>query len=651
MILLAISLILIVGGGLAAAGLSRHRALGPVLFRVLFGAGCLLGAAPALAVLTGTVVPDVRISGAGPFGPWVFGIDPLSALFLLVIVTVGAACAFYGVTYLGQDRGRRAAGVAHLLVAVLVAALTLTVVARAAAPFLIAWEVMAVTAYLLVVFEHDRPEVRRAGLIYLVATHAGTLLLLVFFALWAGDGSDLTFTTLAAHARFSSAASATILTVALVAFGLKAGVVPLHFWLPEAHAAAPSHVSALMSGVVIKMGIYGLLRTIVLFGAPPSWWGWLVLTIGVWSGVLGVVWALAQHDIKRLLAFHSVENIGIILLGIGAGALGLSYGHPLIAVLGFAGAALHTINHALFKSLLFLGAGSAIRATGTREIDRLGGLARRMPITTATFLIGATAIVGLPPLNGFVSEWVVFQALVRGGSAPDAIRFATVAAVGLAFIGALALACFVKVVGVMYLGTPRTSAPEGARDPGWGMVSPLVALALACVGMGLLPVAIVPVGLRVGGLVAGVSSVPGALVAAGPATEFVLGLAGVLLLVGLARIGLARRQAPRSAATWGCGYVTATPRMQYTASSFAAPIVRAFGAVAGVETKRSGQALATHPVDPVLDRALLPVWRALRSGAERLNNLPRSPLQIYLLYVVAAVLSLLLYLLVAGRPV
>src|SRR6266511_1794047 len=292
-----------------------------------------------------------------------------------------------------------------------------------------------------------------------------TLLLFALFAIWAGGRSDLSFDVLAAHPPFSAGVGGMILAVALIAFGLKAGAVPFHFWLPEAHAAAPAHVSALMSGVVIKMGIYGLLRTVVLFGPPPPWWGWVVLVLGACSGVLGVVWALAQHDIKRLLAFHSVENIGIILLGIGAGALGMAYGHPLIAVLGFAGAALHTLNHALFKSLLFLGAGSVIHATGARDIDRFGGLARRMPTTAAAFLVGSAAIVGLPPLNGFVSEWVVFHALLRGASAGDAMRLAGLAVVVLAFIGALALACFVKVVGVLYLGTPRDLVATTAREP------------------------------------------------------------------------------------------------------------------------------------------------------------------------------------------
>ncbi|MBI1966728.1 MAG: hypothetical protein HYS40_01950 [Gemmatimonadetes bacterium] len=650
MILVAVSLLLIVTAGVAAAGLARRPTAGEMWFRLCFGAGCVTGAVPAVAVLAGAPVPDVRLAAAAPFGAWAFGLDALSAVFLLAILSVGAACAFYGLAYLEHERGRRAVGAAHLLLALLVAALALAVIARAAVPFLIAWEGMAVAAYLLVVVEHERPEVRRAGLIYLAVTHAGTLLLFVLFATWAGGPSDLSFAVLAKHPPFSAGRGGMILALALVAFSLKAGVVPFHFWLPEAHAAAPSHVSALMSGVVIKMGIYGLMRTVVLFGPPSPWWGWVVLALGACSGVLGVVWALAQHDIKRLLAFHSVENIGIILLGIGAGALGLAYGHSLVAVLGFAGAALHTLNHSLFKSLLFLGAGSVIHATGAREFDRLGGLARFMPTTTAAFLVGSAAIVGLPPLNGFVSEWVVYQAVLRGGSASGALQLAALAAVTLALIGALALACFVKVVGIMYLGTPRDSAAASAREPAPGMIRPVVGLAIACVAIGLLPIAVVPPALRVGSLVAGVPPDPAGpqVGAAGPATAFTLALAAGLLVAWGLRTAFARRQRRVEAVTWGCAYATATPRMAYTASSFAAPLLGAFRSLAGVRTDRTAHAFATHAIDPVLDWVILPAWHGVRAAATRLRPIQRGGLSVYLLYVVAAVVTLLLYLFVAG---
>jgi formate hydrogenlyase subunit 3/multisubunit Na+/H+ antiporter MnhD subunit len=649
--LVAVGLLLIVLAGVAATALSRWPAAAAWVFRVLFGAGCVAGGIAALAVLAGTAVPDVRFGGAAPFGAWVFGLDPLAAVFLLAIVSVGAACGFYGLDYLARERGHRAVGAAHLLLALLVTALAVTVIARAAIPFLVGWEVMAVLAYLLVVHEHERRDVRRAGLIYLAVTHVGILLLFAVFATWAGETGDLSFDALAAHPAFVAGRGVMILVLALIAFGLKAGSVPFHFWLPEAHAAAPSHVSALMSGVVIKMGIYGLLRTLVLFGAPPPWWGWVVLALGACSGVLGVVWALAQHDIKRLLAFHSVENIGIILLGVGAGALGMAYGYPLIAVLGFAGAVLHTINHALFKSLLFLGAGAVIHATHTRDIDRFGGVARRMPATSAAFLVGSAAIIGLPPLNGFVSEWVIYQTLLRGGSAGGAIQLAGLGAMVLALIGALALACFAKVVGVMYLGEPRDIAAAGAREPAAGMIRPVVGLAAACIAIGLLPIAVVPAALRVGSVVAGIAPATAgpAAVAAGPATVFTAGLTAALLLAWAARAAVVRRRGHAEAATWACGYAAATPRMAYTASSFAAPLLGAFRSVAGVRTTRTAQAFATHPSDPVLERVVLPAWHGVRAAAMALRPMQRGGLQLYLLYVVLAVVALLFYLFATGR--
>ena len=343
---------------------------------------------------------------------------------------------------------------------------------------------------------------RGAGLLYLVVTHAGTLALFVMFALWSRASDDWTFASLAAAAPRPPYGTFAIFALATFGFGLKAGAVPFHFWLPPAHAASPSHVSALMSGIVIKTGIYGLLRVVVLAGGAPAWWGWTILAMGAASCVLGVLWALAQHDIKRLLAYHSVENIGIILLGIGTGALGSTYGHPALAVLGYAAAAMHTVNHALFKSVLFLGAGAASHATGTRNIEELGGLARRMPLLALTFVVGAAAIIGVPPLNGFVSEWLVFRGLMGAGIAGGAVRIAVLAVPLLALAGGLALACFAKVVGVMFLGTPRSDRVAHAGEARAGLLAPAAALAAACVFLGLLPTLVLPALLRVGAQVA-----------------------------------------------------------------------------------------------------------------------------------------------------
>lgn len=649
MSLVAGGVLLILAAGLAAAALSARPRLADGAFRLLFAIGAILAAVPAVRVLAGAELGELRLAAAVPYGPWVFGVDALSAVFVLVVLVVGTASALYGVTYLAPDRGRRAVAVSHLLVAVLVVALVLVVVARAAVPFLIAWETMAVAGYALVVYEHERAEIRRAGLLYLVATHTGTLALCALFAAWGSGARDLTFASLAQHAPALPAGGALVLGLALVGFGLKAGVVPLHFWLPEAHAAAPSHVSALMSGLVIKAGIYGLFRVVALLGAPPAWFGWLLLLLGGVSGVLGVVWALAQHDLKRLLAFHSVENIGIILLGLGAGALGLAYRHPAVALLGFAGAALHTVNHALFKSLLFLGAGSVAHATGTRDIDRLGGLARRMPGTAAAFLIGSAAIVGLPPLNGFLSEWLVLRSLLTAGTGPDEARLAVLGVPALGLIGALALACFAKVVGVVYLGEPREPEAARAHESPRGLVVPLFGLAAACAAIGLLPVLALPPVLRVGALVGGISA-PAATrdPFAVPATVFALALAAVLLAGWVLRTRWPSLREAALAGTWGCGYPAVTARMQYTASSFAAPLLGAYRSVAGVHVRRAPGSLVTHAVDPVLGHVLAPAWRGVRTAAGRFRPIQRGRLSIYLVYVAVAVIALLLYLLLGG---
>jgi NADH:ubiquinone oxidoreductase subunit 5 (subunit L)/multisubunit Na+/H+ antiporter MnhA subunit len=400
------------------------------------------------------------------------------------------------------------------------------------------------------------------------------------------------------------------------------------------------------------MGIYGLLRVMSLMGAVPAWWGWTLLGLGLASGVLGVLWALAQHDLKRLLAYHSVENIGIILLGMGVGALGITYQQPVVAVLGLTGAVLHTLNHALFKSLLFLGAGAVVRATGTRVLDQLGGVGRRMPLTAAAFLVGSVAIVGLPPLNGFVSEWVVFQALLQSGEAATALRVASVAASGLALIGGLALACFAKVGGVVFLGRPRSAAAAQAAEPGLASVGPMLALAAACVAIGVYPaLAIVPA-VAVGVSVAGTPMPAAELAAVGAALPRValVALAVMLLsaLFWLARGHLVAKASVATSGTWACAWTPPAARMQYTASSFAAPILRVFGPVAGVRAQADAGGFHSHPIDLLLDGVVFPAWRRVGRLALEARLVQAGRLRWYLLYVILTVLALLLY--VGGMP-
>ncbi|MFI5279511.1 MAG: proton-conducting transporter membrane subunit [Gemmatimonadales bacterium] len=640
-----LGLILIFAGGLAAAALPR-RGPAATAFASLVGAGCALILTAALNVLAGAGAWRVTVVAHVPGGDWVFGVDPLSAFFLVAIAVVGGATAVYGVGYFAATVGRGAIAFAHAALAVLLVALALVVTAQSVVPFLIALEVMAIAAFLLVMFEHEHAETRRAGLIYLAGAHAAILSLIAMFSIWGASAPDLTFESLARSAEWLGGARTVVLVLALIGFGLKAGFAPLHFWLPGAHASAPSHVSALMSGLVIKVGIYGLLRVTALAGGP-AWFGWTLLALGVSSGVLGVVWALAQHDIKRLLAYHSVENIGIILIGMGAGVLGMAYDRPVVAALGFAGAILHVLNHALFKGLLFLGAGAVARATGTREMDALGALGRLMPVTWLTFLVASAAIVGLPPLNGFVSEWTIVQALLRSGLGTGAIRAAIFAVAGLGLIGGLALACFAKVNGVVFLGRARTEAAAAGCEAGPLLLGPMLVLAAVCVTIGLLPTLVLPPALAAARVIAGPV---GGLVreSSGFGAGWVSAAAAALIVVVVAFWVIQRalmrgrwRVVPQP---WSCGFPLPTPRMQYTASSFAAPVLEPFGRTAGLHVEQTEASFATHPRDPWLDGVMLPAWRRATALFGRIGQLQTGLLHQALLYVFATVVALLFYL-------
>jgi hydrogenase-4 component B len=652
-ILFASGLGLILLGGLAALGLDRRPALADRVFQWTAVAGCLLALAPAISLLFGGGGAGAAVDSMPAGHDALFGIDLLSAWFLPIVLGVGATIVAYGVPYLGPERRHRPVRFAHLVLAVLLVALSGVVTARTIVAFLASWEVMAVAAWLLVIFEHEKRETWDAGMVYLVLAHACTLALIGMFAVWRGGHADWRFAQLAQSASSGPVATGLILTLGLIGFGIKAGAFPFHFWLPGAHAAAPSHVSALLSGIMLKVGIYGLCRMLALLGPPPAWWGWIVLLMGLASSVLGVLWALAQHDLKRLLAYHSVENIGIILMGLGLGALGTAYHQPALALLGVAGALLHTLNHALFKSLLFLGAGVVVRETGHREIDRLGGLGRRMPRTALAFLIGSIAIVGLPPLNGFVSEWLIFRGLLGAGLASGGLRVAVVVAAGLALTGALALACFSKLFGVAFLGTPR-QASAGSRAPAESdLIVPQAVLAACCIVIGVAPGLIAPPLVRIARLILSQPEGGAALGALGSALPLSALAAALLVLIGLGwparRMMLARR--PRlSSATWGCAYPRATGRMQYTASSYASPLLSAFGPISGIRPVRTRASFHTRAIEPILDLLGRPLWSRVVAAAVRLRPLQAGAMRWYLLYAILCLLGLLLYLKFAGLP-
>ncbi len=611
--------------------------------------GCALGVSAAGFALAGGTSTAV-LAWPLPGGALTFTLDRLSAFFLVPVFVVAGLGSIYGEGYWVEAHHPKNGRKLRVFYGLATAGLALVMAAGDAWSFLVGWEIVSLAAFFLVTTDQDDAAALRAGWIYFVSAHAGTLVLFAMFALL----RDVTGAWLLAPsaALGSSRLLTPILLLALAGFGLKAGVIPLHVWIPGAHAAAPSHVSALLSGVVLKMGIYGLVRVLTMLPAYPSWLGLALVALGVTSGVLGVVMALAQHDLKRLLAYHSIENIGIILIGLGVGALGMAQGRLDWAMLGFAGGLLHVWNHAAFKALLFHAAGAVIHETGTREIDALGGLFRRMRFTGASFLLGAVAISGLPPLNGFVSEWLISLASFRaltGATGGAGMLGAAVAAPALALIGALAVACFVKAFSAVFLGTPR--GPHAARDVAdatRSMRFSMGTLAVSCAVIGLWPNG----ATRVSRLAA--DALVGARGGAGPSADLgflgavPLVLLGVIAVVAIGGVTLMRPAALTT--TWDCGYASGSPRIQYTASSFAEMLVRLFRWAVLPEEHRprlngpfpaAGPRFESHAPDPALDRALLPLFARGRSLLGLLHVIQAGRIQTYLLYIVVTLVVLL----------
>jgi hydrogenase-4 component B len=641
--------------------------------RVAFGGSAIVSVvtcATAAAVLrTGTTFRGLLfVHDASGFSLG-YSVDALSAWFLVVLSLLAAPIAVFSIGYTRHAPLHQRSAFLGIAFNVLLCAVELVFVADDVIAFLFAWELMTLVTAALVATEHEVRATRRAAYLYLVMSHVATGALVAAFFVLASVSRSLSFATLLSGDVVSGPLRDAVFLLFFLGFGVKAGMIPLHVWLPEAHPAAPSSVSALMSGVLIKTGIYGIVR----FGAcglglPRLSWGILVLVIGALSAVLGVLYALMQHDLKRLLAYHSIENIGIILIGVGTGMLALTGGHPAVAAVGVAAGLYHVLNHAVFKGLLFLGAGSMVVATGTRQLEELGGLLRRMRWTGAAFLVGALAISGLPPLNGFASEWLVFQALLHGfgASTEPLIHFLfPVAGALLALSAALAAACFVKAFGVSFLALPRSHAAAAAHEVSAVMLLPQIFLAVLCLVLGVFPGVVLtvlsgvllslpglqpqpdmvrgPLGMAA---TAGpfASATPGAL---GLALAGALGVAGVLVLA--TRTGRVVRRAP----TWGCGGVL-TPRTEYTATAFSKPLMMVFRAVyrptREVETLAKVSPYFPHEVryhveiEPTFERYVYgPLTETVLRTADHLKILQAGSLHAYLGYVIVLVLSLVLF--------
>ena len=620
---------------------------------MLLGASCL-GVAGSVMVLISGKSELFALIWTLPFGEVRVGVDPLSAWFLIPIYLIPACSALYARSYWPAERHPRTIRKITFFFGLMTAAMSAVVLARDGISFLFAWEFMALAAYFLITTEDEKREVNQAGTLYMITTHIGTLGLFVLFPVlnvltgsWNLPPSG--------SLDGSSPMAAALFLAALFAFGMKAGIMPLHIWLPAAHANAPSHVSAVMSGVILKIGIYGLLRTLSFFHSVPLWWGGLVLLLGMISGLLGVIFALGQHDLKRLLAYHSIENIGIIVMGIGISLIGQATGSASMMMLGMGGALLHVLNHAVFKALLFLGAGSVIHAVGTREIDLMGGVARRQPYTALLFGVGAVAICGLPPLNGFVSELLVYMGLFHGiqGEGPGAAVTA-LAAPALAMIGGLAVACFVKVYGIVFLGAPRHEDHSAGHEAGLQMLLPMALLAVVCAVIGLAPRLVSDALQRAGQAALPPQSV-GALQPLTTLVPFsIISVVGMILLLLLVLLAVWYKKRLASSlvtetATWGCGYQRPTVRMQYSASSFAQMLNGLFAFVLRPHTRRPTvtelfpprSSFESHVPEAVLDLIYIPALERLYSRFLPIRKMQNGVLQQYVLYILITLVVLL----------
>ena len=635
---------------------------GERLAAVLTGAGSTLGLAAAAKLLLFGGGFRVELPSPLPGGPILLAADPLSALFLVPVFLVPALGAVYGLGYWPEAEHLRDARKLRLFMGLLAASMAVVLLARSGVAFLVAWEVMALAAFFAATTEDRQPAVREAGWIYLVATHAGTLGLFGMTALLRATTGSFAWEAPAPGLAATGSAHAVFL-LALVGFGAKAGLFPFHFWLPGAHAGAPSHVSAVMSGVMLKVGLYGLLRVTSLYGAPPQWWGGLLVVLGAASALYGAALAAGQGDVKRLLAYSSIENVGIISTGIGVALLGRAAARPEWVALGLGGALLHVLFHSLFKPLLFLGAGAVIHGTGTREMDRMGGLLKKMPKTGAAFAVGCAAVAALPPLNGFFSEWLVYLGLLRAFSGPGEALLAGFAAPVLALAGGIALAAFVKLFGIVFLGNPRTEKAAHAHEPGLPMRVPILALAAACAAAGLLSPLLAPA--IDGATRAWAGTSPGAtmpLSSAAPLASVAIWSAAFLVLLALtaaAAAFLLRRRSLSRGPTWDCGYARPTARMQYTGSSFgewialrltpraAAPVLEV-RRPEGPFPRGASVASPAPPRDPLLLRLLEPLAGRWARRFHDLHALQEGRLTIYLVYVLGTLVALLAWSVVRG---
>ncbi|MFQ5465288.1 MAG: hydrogenase 4 subunit B [Thermodesulfobacteriota bacterium] len=673
-----LSVSILLGAAAIAPMLSRRQ---PFLITFSFAASAV---ASLIAMVSGVMVLATGYSGEStlPLGlpdlPFHLQIDPLSGFFILVVALLGFFVSIYSIGYIRGFLGHRPVTSLVVFYSLFMAGMLLVLISADAYIFMISWELMALSSYFLVCFEDERSQNRKAAFLYLLIAHIGALLILLAFGLMAGfangfeDFSGYTFSAMRAS-EMPGRWAAVAFFMAFFGFAAKAGVFPLHVWLPEAHPVAPSNVSALMSGVMLKTAVYGIIRVSFDLLHVSDWrLGGVVLVFGLVSAVMGVLYALMQHDLKRLLAYHSVENIGIILIGVGLALIFSSFDMPVLAALALIAGLYHTINHAVFKGLLFMGAGAVLHATHERNMEEMGGLVHRMKWTANFFLVGCLAISALPPLNGFVSEWLTFQAFLLSPVLPNPLLrlIVPIGAALLALTGALAAACFVKVFGVVFLGRWRGHHDTEVHEVGWTMRAGMGLAAFTCLLLGITPTFVI----------AWLGAIPRGLVGADlgrsatwtgwmwlaplapidaerasySAPVVLIGILAVILAVYL--LFNARGRSVKRAPAWDCGFAKTTSRMQYNATSFSMPFRRIFGFLFDIKTAvrpvKGSQPLSFYPTGftyylRVRDRIFAMGYKPLADSsfwiARKVGRLQHGKIHIYLLYSFITLITLLIF--------
>ncbi|MFA6053944.1 MAG: hydrogenase 4 subunit B [Thermodesulfovibrionales bacterium] len=603
-------------------------------------------------------VPSIPISPALEFS---FQVDALSGFFVTVISILTLAVSIYSIGYT-KNIGNQ--GLMGFLYNLFILSMYAVVLSGNLITFLISWETMSVVSYFLVTFDRDEKSAK-AGLLYAVMTHIGTaFIIILFLALYKYTG-HMDFSGMrAASAGIPKDLKTLIFIFSIIGFGTKAGIIPFHTWLPRAHPAAPSNISSLMSGVMIKTGIYGFIRiSMDVLGHGPEWWGITIIVIGAVSSVIGVLYALMEHDIKKLLAYHSIENIGIILLGIGSSMMFGSNGMYTLSAIAFIAGLYHTLNHAIFKGLLFLGAGSVMHATHTKNMEDMGGLIKSMPYTGLFFLIGSVSICALPPFNGFVSEWLTYQALLLGFNAPSITSkiISPLGGAALALTGALAAACFVKAFGISFLGVPRSPHARDAKESSASMIVGMAILAVLCLTAGIFP------GTVIGVISPSVIALTGSdgnisyngLLSIGKTFS---SLAPAAILISMLCIGAAiavfiiaaGKRKTVYADSWDCGMPSLTSRMQYTATAFTKPIRLIFKRIYLPKRELSISYILkplfvrslrySGEITPFFERYMYePLTAFIRSAASKARMLQSGNLNLYLGYILITLMLLLIF--------